>query len=73
MRKKQPKNLFIMARERSGLTMRELSDLTGVKRSTLCDWLRFPSTMRASSMVEIANALGMTDEEWLALRKGGKQ
>jgi transcriptional regulator with XRE-family HTH domain len=73
MRKPKATNLFVTVRKRSGLTMRELSDLTGVKRSTLCDWLRFPSTMRASSMVEIANALGMTDEEWLALRKGGKQ
>jgi hypothetical protein len=27
--------------------------------------------MRLSGLVDIANALALTDEEWLALRKGG--
>ena len=73
MRKPKAANLFVTARERSGLTLHELSELTGVKCTTLYDWLRHPSTMRLWGMIEIANAMGMTDEEWLALRKGGKQ
>ena len=73
MRRRRQKvtNLFSRARERSGLTLHELSELTGVKTTTLYDWLRYPSTMRLSGLVDIANALALTDEEWLALRKGG--
>ena len=62
--------LFQTARKRSGMTIRELVYLTGWKRSTIDDHLKSAGTMRLAEAVEIANAMGMTDAEWLAIKNG---
>ena len=63
--------LFQTARRRSGMTIRELTDITGWKRSTIDDHLKHAGTMRLAEAIQIANATGMSDAEWLKLRKGG--
>ena len=62
-------SIITTAYHRSGLTIRDLAELTGLKKSTVADWLRHPSTMRLSGLIQIANAIGLTPEEWERLRK----
>jgi transcriptional regulator with XRE-family HTH domain len=63
-------SIITTACRRSGLTIRDLANITGMKRSTLNDWIRHPSMMRLSGLIEIANAIGLTEAEWQQLRKG---
>ena len=53
------------------MTIRELVYLTGWKRSTIDDHLKSAGTMRLAEAIQMANAMGMTDAEWLKLRKEG--
>lgn len=62
--------LFLNARARSGKTIRELEGETGSKRSTIDNHFRHAESMRLFEAIGIANATGMTDAEWVALRKG---
>ena len=62
-------SIITTAYHRSGLTIRDLADLTGLKKSTLNDWIRHPSMMRLSGLIEIANAVGLTEAEWQQLRR----
>ena len=63
--------LFCRVRARSGYTTRELSELTGIARSTLSDREKHADDLRLREAIEWANACGMTDKEWLELRKRG--
>lgn len=66
-------SLFQAAKERSGMAIRELVKLTGLKRSTLDDHFRHAESMRLYEAIGIANATGMTDTEWLQLRREGEK
>ena len=64
------KTLFLNARARSVKTILELEGETGSKRSTIDNHFRHAESMRLFEAIGIANATGMTDAEWVALRKG---
>ena len=65
--------LFLKVRERSGKTIRELESETGSKRSTIDNHFRHAESMRLFEAIGIANATGMTDAEWVALRRGVRE
>ena len=71
MKKQQPTTEIIRAAaHRHGMNDSDIARMTGIARTTLSDWLDQPSMIRFRALVNMANAVGLTDEEWIALRRG---
>lgn len=66
----QTTEIIRAAAHRAMMNDSDLATMAGIKRSTLCDWLKHPSEFRLGALIDAANAVGMTDDEWIALRRG---
>lgn len=53
-------------RHRSGLSVRELSEMTGIPTATLNRIIRYPRNARGFQIAAICEALGMSWEEYKA-------
>jgi len=63
------KEIIKMAAERNGMSLNEAREMCGIRKSYFYKALKY-GMLTLPELRDVAEATGMTDQEWLALRKG---